>query len=1406
MTVDRLHAAVVAAGGDPTPRELAEALWLAHHLRARAPTARPQPDARAPITPAPADHPVPDGSPPADEPEPPAGSLPPPAPTPTSLYVPPAEPGRVTAAEVAVPRSAALPNRLGFQRALRPLLRRVPCPRVDVLDEDATVRAVAEHMLVDRPWPAVTTPSLERWLDVAVVVDWTASMTLWRDLATGVVETLTASGIFRQVSRWRLHRGEGDDTAALSSWRGEARRPAELIDPSGRRVVIVVSDCVDPIWHTGAAGALLRRWARHGPVSILQPLPERMWSRTGGRTVAGLLSAPRPGAPNTDLRFTAFDGMRVQDGTVVPVLEVSPRWIGRWARLLAGAPAVISAVTVVTGDRSRTAPGREGVAPSPGQRIRHFRSSASPEAFRLAGYVAMTEPVLPVIRYIQHAMFRPAPPSQLAEVLLSGLLRVVDARAGRYRFVDGVQPLLLDTLARPDLFRAGELLEQLSRSVQARVGVAREHFTALTPSPGRPGLGPDSTPFAVINTIGRSRLDRVTARPARHVEPATPGPGDVPLPDDPAPAVPDGSSPPVPDSPPDDSSPLVREPRAGSPGDEAAALPGVGADLLSPHRRVVPFTGRAAELAELQRWCAASGAAVRVLVGGPGQGKTRLARELVTGRRARWRDAPPQPGPDPGPDGGGLVVVDRADTRPHEVREELDRASRGGAPVRLLLLARSAGDWWQELRRTDPAGLVGEATVQRLRAPWPAGRERQEALRDAVAGFAAALDAGTGDDRWQRRARSTRLPDVGHERFARPVALHLAALRILLRGAPGPPPPVSVPDVVAALLARERRYGEATAVAARISYARAGQLDEYLAAAALYGAGTAADAQEVVRRIRHREAPDRTILHRLANWLHELYPGDDGEYWGPVEPDELRLALGTAAALDNPALVTDVLPYCTPEQALRAVTVLGPACHRQPALAAPLWQVVQHQPALLLTLLRQTRSRTSALPPALVDRLRLLVQDPRTALPALRAVANGLADPGILFADQPAALSARLVEGIRRLGEADQYLPWLAEALTQHRRRLTDGGSDGDVLAALAEEVDLRVRALDRAGAPATPRAMARLTSALDAHAVALHRAGLTVQALSAANRAVAYHEQLHAGVPGGRLAPLCDAEIRRARLLGELGRCVEGLAAATTAVAHARALADAGRAAADPPGAGSDGGLANLARLIDALDALAALHRLERHGTAALAAQDESVRLRRRLAAADPAHAPALAWALLRQAMDLDEVGSPRLALSVGNEAVRLHRELAAGSSLDALAGLATALHCQAVHLHDLERHAEAAAALSEVVVLHRQLATADPARYAADLAAVLGHQAGLLVETDDVGAAIEALTESCAVLSRVFRDDTGDATVRARLARTHEDLAGLWERAGDETAANGHRVQARLLTAGGAARRAED
>ncbi|MFR9775142.1 SAV_2336 N-terminal domain-related protein [Micromonospora sp. MS34] len=1370
MTVDRLLAAITAVGGDPTGRELAEALWLSHHLRPRGPTVAASPDTAdhaelpepgevAPEPPAP----VADAAP-----EPPPVPAPP-RPAPTSLHVPPAEPGTVRASEITVPGSIALADRLGLQRALRPLTRRVPSSREHILDEEATVRAAAEHLLIDRPWPAVMVPATERWLDLAVVVDTSASMAMWRELATAVAGTLAGSGTFRQVGRWRLNRDDAG-RAVLSTWQGEPRHAAELVDPSGRRVVLVLSDCVDRSWHTGDAGALLHRWARHGPVAVLQPLPERMWSRTAGRTVAGLLSAPRPGAPNTDLRFSPFDGLPAPRGTVVPVLEIASPWVGRWARLVAGAPAVTAAVTVVTGEPEHAGPARPGAAPTPAQRVRQFRAAASREAFQLAGYVAMSEPVLPVIRYIQQAMFRRSTPAQLAEVLLSGLLRVVDARAGRYRFVEGVQPLLLDTLTRPELFRAGELLEQLSRSVQARMGVARDHFTALSPGPGSPGVASDSRPFAVVNSVGLARLDRSGSRPGE--------PGPDPTDDTPSAADPDDGTPTGAESPAD---------RAAVPGSEQAGPGATPGDLLAPQRRVVRCTGRATELAELDRWYDARGTSVRVLTGGPGVGKTRLVVELLTRHDAAW-PARAHPGADlhctlPRADGARMVVIDRAETRADVIRREL-AAAAAGTPVRLLLVARATGDWWQELLRADPTGLVRDAPVHRLAPPWPAGRERQDALRHALTDLATALDSAGGTDHWRPHAEGLRLPDVSDDRYAAPVTLHLAALRMLVRTLPGPTPAV-LSRAVTWALTQERRYWEATAVGAQISYARPGELDEYVAAAALYGAATARDAHEVIGRLRPEQTADRATLHRLANWLHELYPDGAGGYWGTVKPDDLRFEIAVPAVRANPAVVTDVLADRPTDQLRRAMQVLGPGCHREPWLAEPLWRVVGDRPALLLALLEQTRSRTSVIPPALVDRLRRLVADPATPESALRAVADGLPDPAVLFADQPAPVSERLVAGIRRLDGWDRQRPWLAEALTRHRERLLADGSFSEMTAVLAEEVELRARLADRARPPAVERLGRRLAGTLDAQAEHLFHAGLTVQALSAANRAVAQYQRLPPRAEDGSLALLCAAEVRRARLLHELGRTEEGLEAARAAVTHGRELA----AAEARPGPAS--------LLAGALAALAALHRLRGEPAAAVAAENDCVRHRRELHAADPAsHTVALGRALLRQALDLADVGTPEQALLTCDEAVTLYR--AATDTGLPVAELARARYCQALLLRDLERRGEAVVALREVVVLHRRLATADPGRYGADLAEVLRQQARVLAETGLADAAIEAMTEACDVLARLFRDNPADDALRARLVQGHQELARLWERVGDRTAAERHRVRARLLREG--------
>jgi hypothetical protein len=139
------------------------------------------------------------------------------------------------------------------------------------------------------------------------------------------------------------------------------------------------------------------------------------------------------------------------------------------------------------------------------------------------------------------------------------------------------------------------------------------------------------------------------------------------------------------------------------------------ATLLRADAEVVPFRGREQELAELSRWCdEPDELSARLIVGPGGQGKTRLARELVHQRIAvGWTAGFVAPDPPGQPlDFGSiadaaepvLLVFDYAETRTDQIIRLVSvlQAAADTASVRLLLLARSAADWWEQLRRRCP--------------------------------------------------------------------------------------------------------------------------------------------------------------------------------------------------------------------------------------------------------------------------------------------------------------------------------------------------------------------------------------------------------------------------------------------------------------------------------------------------------------------------------------------------------------------------------------------------------------------------------------------------------------------------------------------------------------------------------
>ncbi len=289
---------------------------------------------------------------------------------------------------------------------------------------------------------------------------------------------------------------------------------------------MILSDCSGRHWWDGRAGAAAHLWARQGPTAILQPLGEGLWRRTAAPTVPGQAVLSRPGTPNTELRFTPHDGPVRQrpGGIAIPVTELSADWLADWARLVTASGGPRDTAVTYVSDRVRPAVEpltREEELP-PADRVRRFQAAASPAAAALAAHIALTVPYLPVMRLIQHRVIRSSKPSDLAEVLLSGLLRPVDGVPGRYDFVPGARDALLRTLPRAESLATAAVLERISAEIQERAGTAANTFRAvMNVAEGTGSLSADAAerPFALINPEALRVLTHVTS-PAPGAAPA----------------------------------------------------------------------------------------------------------------------------------------------------------------------------------------------------------------------------------------------------------------------------------------------------------------------------------------------------------------------------------------------------------------------------------------------------------------------------------------------------------------------------------------------------------------------------------------------------------------------------------------------------------------------------------------------------------------------------------------------------------------------------------------------------------------------------------------------------------------------------------------------------------------------
>jgi hypothetical protein len=384
---------------------------------------------------------------------------------------------------------------------------------------------------------------------------------------------------------------------------------------------------------------------------------------------------------------------------------------------------------------------------------------------------------------------------------------------------------------------------------------------------------------------------------------------------------------------------------------------GSPAALLTARHAVVPFHGREDLLAELHAWAGRPGLGVWLLHGPGGQGKTRLAREFADrlgreGWAGVWLAA--------AADAGGVrvlaavsrstvVVVDYAESRAAQLMAVF-RVLAGVAPgvsVKVVLLARTAGAWWEELAAGGGEVVrdIAELAVLRVLPVLDEGEAaRSEAYWAAVSAFAVALGAapGVSGRSWAAVAASlsaarsvVSLSRLGAGSTV--LAVQMTALADLLDSVSGPDGPDGPESVGVGAVGRdgvrgpedrvldhERGYWLSTATARGLmpGLSLATLTDVVVAAAVLGPVGVDAVGGVVARVPGVADQPaDRRDAVR--GWLTAVYPpGGEGVFEGLV-PDRLAERLVGRSILDGvrPCVVEWLASQADGVEAVRLLTV-----------------------------------------------------------------------------------------------------------------------------------------------------------------------------------------------------------------------------------------------------------------------------------------------------------------------------------------------------------------------------------------------------------------------------------------------------------------------------------------------------
>jgi hypothetical protein len=344
----------------------------------------------------------------------------------------------------------------------------------------------------------------------------------------------------------------------------------------------------------------------------------------------------------------------------------------------------------------------------------------------------------------------------------------------------------------------------------------------------------------------------------------------------------------------------------------------------------VPFHGRIKEMADLEAWCHKDlPVSIRLYTGSGGVGKTRLFVEFC--RRLvdegwlsgfldslaakvlpdRWRQFASLSTPI-------FVVIDYAEIRRNELvslLREFSGIRDLKQQVRVVLLARDAGDWW-ELLKCSSSGvgdlLVGPATSWHRLSPLAIGITERKHSYD--------LASRTFSEILRKPVLQTVPYNLEGDDFKLTLVLHLAALAaiegIFVIGAASRELVTNDRSMAKSsgedqelfdfLLSRERRFWYEGAEANQIAPTLRRGISQAMALITLNGGvNSEKEALSLFAKIPILKDQKMAVLVSLAYLLHSIYPG---EMWiEPLAPDLLGEHLVQVELNKDPDALLDIV-------------------------------------------------------------------------------------------------------------------------------------------------------------------------------------------------------------------------------------------------------------------------------------------------------------------------------------------------------------------------------------------------------------------------------------------------------------------------------------------------------------------